>query len=82
MAEGRKGGKKNRKYGRNKVTCKLYRDRDRETINRKRRFRTMIRQQPNNAQLLARYETEFGKYQADRPLNARASRLLDRRLAA
>lgn len=68
-----------RKIGRNKATCKAYRDRAKETINRKRRFRTMIRQQPNNAQLLTRYESEFGTYEPDRPLNARALRLIERK---
>ncbi len=34
----RKGGKKNRKYGRNKVFCERYRREGREEINRQRRI--------------------------------------------
>lgn len=67
-----------RKIGGNKEWCKGYRLAGREAINRKRRLRTTIRQQPNNGQLLARYKDEFGKYQADRPLNARGRRLVER----
>ena len=73
---------KGRKINRNKKWCEAYVRGGREAINRKRRLRTAIRQQPNNAEMLARYESEFGKYQSDKPLNAKAQRLVNRRLAA
>jgi hypothetical protein len=58
-----KGGKKNRKYGRNKVGCKAYLVAGTEEKNRKRRMRTTLRHQPNNMVLLAHYELQYGVYQ-------------------
>ena len=64
MAEKSKGGRKNRKYGRSKAWCEAYARSGREGINRKRRLRTTLKYQPNNIALVARYESEYGAYQA------------------
>lgn len=37
MAEAKRGGKKNRKHGRNALKCKAYRDRDQEAKNAEKR---------------------------------------------
>lgn len=42
-----KKGKKNRKFGRNKVVCAKYRADNREEINRKRRTARHLRNNPN-----------------------------------
>lgn len=65
---------KGRKIGRNSSWCKSYRSGDREKINRKRRMRTTIRHQPNNAQVLEAYEKEFGGYQTEKPPCPKAER--------
>ena len=58
-----KSGKKNRKVGRNKDSCKRYSVEGREARNRKRRIRRTLKSQPDNAALVKRYEIEYGEYQ-------------------
>lgn len=47
MNKVRKGGKKNRKHGRNKAFCVQYRADNREERNRKRRIARHLRNHPN-----------------------------------
>ena len=57
---------KGRKIGRNASWCKAYRLGDREKINRKRRWRRLIRNNPKDANLRERYVSVFGEYQESR----------------
>ena len=59
----KKGGKKGRKYGRNKAWCLTYKTRGTEEKNRKRRMRSTLRAQPNNIVLADHYTEQYGTYQ-------------------
>jgi hypothetical protein len=48
----RKGGKKNRKFGRNKKSCELYRSRGRREHNRERRLAREGARQERRAKLM------------------------------
>lgn len=54
-----KGGKKNRKLGRNSVACKRYANEGRELKNRLRKMRKHLRRNKTDAQNLAAFK-KFG----------------------
>lgn len=59
MADRAKGGKKNRKHGRNRVRCLAYASRRQREKNKVRRLRKLFRRHPNDrilAAAFARYE--------------------------
>lgn len=58
--------KSGRKIGRNKKhQAPAYKAEMRYERNRKRRWRRVLREQPKNLQLRARYEAEIGPYQGE-----------------
>lgn len=56
----KKGGKKNRKLGRNENYCKLYTAADLWAKNQKRRIRRHLLSHPNDKQAIAAYEKAYG----------------------
>lgn len=73
-AAGKKGGKKNRKYGRNADYCKLYSGAGLDEAHCKKRMQRHLRRNPNDQYNATRYEQTFGKVQ-DIGLTARGKRL-------
>lgn len=56
-----KGGKKQRKFGRNSDYCKTYAMAGVEEKNRKRKMRFHLRRNPGDLQAVNRFEQTFGK---------------------
>lgn len=74
---GKKGGK-NRKFGRNSLNCKVYRDSCREDRNRKRRMQRHLRSNPGDGQTADAYQRSYLKISgniADIGLTARGAAL-------
>jgi hypothetical protein len=77
----RRGGKKNRKFKRNIKFCEIYRREEREELNRARKMRRHLRDNPFDQSAASRYEVRYGLAKSV-GVSARGQRLRDRAKAA
>lgn len=72
-------GGKNKKYGSNVDSCKIYQATDRWNKNRKRAMRRHIRANPGDFHAHTLYEKRYGGKVKDLGVSSKGRRLLERR---